>query len=212
VRRSARALTMASFLFLGFLIGIRHALDADHVAAVMALAARGGTIGGLARQGALWGLGHSLTLLLVAGACILLGVAVPHGAERGFEAAVGAMLVLLGISVLVRLRRRGIDAHAHAHGPLAPRALIVGAVHGLAGSGALVLLVAGTARSSATGLAYVALFGLGSVLGMASLAAAAALPLSATARLRGRSHKVLCAGTGAFSLLLGARMLWAFLR
>jgi hypothetical protein len=119
------------------------------------------------------------------------------------------MLVLLGISVLVRLRRRGIDAHAHAHGPLAPRALIVGAVHGLAGSGALVLLVAGTARSSATGLAYVALFGLGSVLGMASLAAAAALPLSATARLRGRSHQLLCGCTGAFSVLLGARILLA---
>lgn len=221
-----------SFLALGFVIGIRHAMEADHVAAVVSLATRGGTIARQARQGALWGLGHTATLLLLGGACVLLGVSVPHEAERWLEAAVGVMLVVLGVSVFVRLRRQGIHFHSHAHegGPTHfhahrhdhaadhehahPRvplqALLVGAVHGLAGSGALVLVVAQTARTPALGLVCIALFGLGSVLGMMSLAAAIALPLNAAERLRGRFHQVLCGSAGAFSVLLGARMLLQF--
>lgn len=222
----------SSFLLLGFVIGIRHALDADHVAAVVSLATRGGTIARQARQGALWGLGHTSTLLLVGGACVLLGVAVPPEAERWLEAAVGAMLVLLGVSVLIRLRRQRIHFHSHRHpgGPthfhahrhdhavdhahvhrrVPLQALLVGAVHGLAGSGALVLVVAQTAMTPAIGLVCIALFGLGSILGMMTLAAAIALPLNVTARLRGRLHPVLCGIAGAFSVLLGAKMLWTF--
>jgi hypothetical protein len=200
----------SSFLLLGFVVGIRHALDADHVAAVVSLATRGGTIAGQARQGALWGLGHASTLLLVGGACVLLGVAVPREAERWLEAAVGAMLVLLGASVFLRLRRTRIHVEAHSHARVPAQALLVGAVHGLAGSGALVLLVAQTAETPAIGLVGIASFGLGSILGMMSLAAAIAWPLNATAPLRGRLHQVLCGGAGAFSLLLGARMIRDF--
>jgi ABC-type nickel/cobalt efflux system permease component RcnA len=228
-----------SFLFLGFAIGIRHALDADHVAAVVSLATRGGSIGHQARQGALWGLGHTLTLLLVAGVCISLDVAIPKAAERWFEAIVGGMLVVLGISVFRRLRRRGIhfhghrhadgtmhfhahqhvgavlhdaEDHDHPHGRLSVRIMLVGAVHGLAGSAALVLLTAEAARSPAAGWLYVALFGLGSMLGMMAIAAAIAVPLSASARRRFPLYPLLCGSAGAFSVLLGVRILWTFVR
>jgi hypothetical protein len=197
---------ISSFLAFGFVIGIRHALDADHVAAVMSLATRGGTIAGQARQGAMWGLGHTLTLLLVGGACILSGLAIPEAAESWLEAAVGMMLVVLGVSVFVRT--------GHTNDPARPRsplqAWCVGAVHGLAGSAALVLLVAQSAETPLLGLLCIAAFGLGSILGMSALAAAIAWPLEATSRMRGRLHAILCGSAGAFSVLLGAKMLWAF--
>ncbi|MFN0008252.1 MAG: urease accessory protein [Planctomycetota bacterium] len=197
---------ISNFLAFGFVIGIRHALDADHVAAVMSLATRGGTIASQARQGALWGLGHTLTLLLAGGACILFGFAIPEAAESWLEAAVGAMLVVLGVSVFARLRR----VRVHAHGRLPLQAWCVGAVHGLAGSAALVLLVAQSARTPMLGLLCIAAFGLGSILGMSALAAAIAMPLEASARMRGRLHGILCGSAGAFSVLLGAKMLWTF--
>lgn len=230
---------MLSFLCLGFLIGTRHALDADHVAAVVSLATRGGSIGHQARQGALWGLGHTLTLLLVAGACVSLGVAIPVGAERWLEAIVGGMLVILGVSVFVRMRRQRIhfhghrhadgtthfhahqhagavihdaEDHDHAHRRPSLKILWVGAVHGLAGSAALVLLTGEAARSLAAGLVYIALFGLGSILGMMAIATAIALPLSVSARRRMPLYSLLCGGAGAFSVLLGVRILWAFVR
>jgi hypothetical protein len=151
-------------------------------------------------------LGHASTLLLVGGACVLLDVRVPHEAERWLEALVGLMLVFLGVSVFVRLRRPRI----HFHPRVPTQALLVGMVHGLAGSGALVLLVAQTARTPALGLACIALFGFGSILGMMSLAAAIAMPMNATARLRGRLHSVLCGSAGVFGVLLGAKMIWTF--
>jgi hypothetical protein len=228
---------MFSFLSLGFLLGLRHALDADHVAAVVSLATRGGSLRHQARQGALWGVGHTLTLLLVAGACLSLGIAVPEVAERGFEALVGGMLVLLGVSVLVRMRRRRIhlhrhrhedgsdhvhahghearidhaeDAHEHTHTRPSLRALAVGAVHGLAGSAALVLLAAQTVRSPGAGLVYIGLFGIGSILGMMAIATLIAVPLRVSAKSRTGVFHALCGGAGAFSVLLGARILWNF--
>jgi ABC-type nickel/cobalt efflux system permease component RcnA len=238
---------MLGFLALGFLIGLRHALEADHVAAVASLATRGGTLRDHARQGALWGLGHTLTLLLLAGSCLLAGVTIPASAERTFEALVGVMLVALGLSVFRGLRQRRIhvhvhrhadgsvhvhahaheaggehDAEAHRHGhphvhgllhvhrPRSLRALGVGMVHGVAGSAALVLLVAGSAGSALWGLLYVLLFGLGSIVGMMVLAAVLSLPLSISARRRTGLYQGLCAATGAFSLVLGLILVGSF--
>jgi hypothetical protein len=214
---------VVAFLLLGFVVGLRHALEADHVAAVVSLATRGGSLRSQAAQGALWGLGHTLTLLAVAGTCIGLGLSIPAGWERAFETIVGGMLVVLGISVFARLRRERIRFHphhhadgtfhvhahkhvagSHVHVPL--RALLVGSVHGLAGSAALVVVVAGSARSPLLGLLHVALFGVGSILGMSALAATVAVPLGASARF----HAALCAAAGTASLALGASRIWAF--
>jgi ABC-type nickel/cobalt efflux system permease component RcnA len=195
---------------------------------VVSISTRGGTLGEHARRGAVWGLGHALTLLLLAGGCILLGVAIPERTGRALEGAVGVMLLVLGVSVFVRMRAQRIHVHGHVHadgtahvhphvhphahardgrdhdhghhalGRPALRTLLVGAVHGLAGSSALVLLVGSAAQSPALGIAYVLLFGLGAVVGMTALAGTLALPLGTRA-----------AAAGAFSIALGLHVVWS---
>lgn len=232
---------MLSFLALGFLIGLRHALEPDHVAAVLTITTRGGGVRDHARAGILWGLGHALTLLLLAGGCIAFGVLIPASASRILEAAVGAMLVALGVSVFVRMKRDGIHFHSHAHGDRTlhfhahrhgpgianawhdrtPHAhshertgratLLVGAVHGLAGSAALVLLAGSAASSPAAGIGYVASFGLGAIVGMMVLTATVALPARFSSRRRTGFHRLFCSVVGVASILIGLHIGWTML-
>jgi ABC-type nickel/cobalt efflux system permease component RcnA len=219
-----------SVLFLGFLIGMQHALEADHVAAVVAIATRGSSVGGIVRQGAAWGLGHAVTLLVVGAAVLSIDSAVPEGLARMLELAVGVMLLLLGLDVLRRLLRQRVHFHLHRHGDgvvhvhahshageqgphdaglhrhdhprdLPLRALMIGVVHGLAGSAALVVLALATVQSALTGLVYIALFGFGSIVGMAALSTVIAVPIGWSARLltwsnRGLQAAIGCATTG----------------
>ncbi len=229
-------MTLASVLALGFLLGMRHATDADHLAAVATLATRGRSLGHTVLQGVAWGTGHTLTLMLFGGAVLVLGLVVPAQAAQALELAVGVMLVALGAEALYRLRRERIHFHAHHHtggvahfhahshlGQDAPhdparhahphgfpaRALVVGMVHGMAGSAALVLLSLEALRSPALGLAYIALFGLGSMLGMAALSAAIAVPLRLSSRRLDRAHDGLSAAVGLATLLLGCYIVYA---
>jgi hypothetical protein len=229
-------MTIGSLLLVGFLLGMRHAMDADHLAAVATLATRGG-IAQTVRQGLAWGTGHTVTLLAFGGAVLLLGLVVPAKAAQGLEAVVGVMLVLLGADVLHRLRRdqvhfhehRHADGvrhfhahshrgerslhdpaqhrHAHLHGfPL--RALVVGMVHGMAGTAALVLLSLEAMPSVAWGLAYIAIFGLGSIIGMALLSAAIAVPLRLSSRHLNHVHGALVAVVGLATMGLGGVMVY----
>ena len=199
---------------------MRHALEPDHVAAVATLAARSRGPRETVLQGAVWGLGHTITLLAVGGACLLLRATIPQRLAASLEGVVGVMLLLLGADVLVRMRRRGVHLHVHSHGDgtvhlhahqHAPgtaldtnpahqdahdpvhhehahvhgfprRALLVGLVHGLAGSAALLLLTLTTLGSAWLGVAYIAVFGIGSIAGMAVLAGVMSLPLQGPAR------------------------------
>lgn len=186
---------------LGVLQGVRHAFEPDHLAAVSTLASdRPGARGGF-WLGATWGLGHTLSLLLVGGSLAALGAQLPPRWGAGFELAVGVMLVALGVRAIVHAVREGRDGalHAHAHGALAhahaapaahvhagrwtlaARPLVIGLVHGLAGSGALSALVIAELPDTASRLAFIGVFGLGSVVGMAVLTALVGRPL---ARLR----------------------------
>lgn len=229
---------MIAILFLGFLMGVRHAFDADHLAAVASLATRRRSLRAGVMQGAVWGLGHTLTLLIVGGLCLSLDAAVPESWARGLEMAVGLMLLALGAEVLWRLRREQVHVHAHRHpdgtrhlhahrhaedlphdaaghdhlhaAGFPKRALLVGAVHGMAGSAALLLLTLHQARSPASGLVFIALFGLGSISGMAALSAAIAVPLRWSARLVSSAHGGLEALVGLATLGLGARVLSGF--
>src|SRR5205085_1625204 len=103
-------------LGLGFLLGMQHALEADHIAAVSSIAARRSEVGDIVRHGLTWGLGHTLTLFAFAGAAILLGHAIPEELARPIESAVGIMLIGLGAHVLWRLWRDRVHFHLHAHG------------------------------------------------------------------------------------------------
>jgi len=218
---------MFGILGLGFLLGMQHALEADHIAAVSSIAARRSHVGDIVRHGLTWGLGHTLTLFLFAGAAIWLGRAIPEHVARPLETAVGIMLVGLGAHVLWRLWRDRVHFHRHGHddgtvhihahshaGETRPRAhahthgfrwrtLLVGLVHGMAGSAALLVLAVSQAASPAVGLGYVALFGIGSMIGMAVLSTAIAVPLVASARWLTWANRGLQGAVGVVTIAIG---------
>lgn len=220
-----------SVLLIGFLLGIRHATEADHLVAVATLATRQHSLAQSMRQGVAWGVGHSVTLLLFGGLVLALGASLPPGVATTLELLVGGMLIVLGADVLRRLVQQRIHIHVHAHGTtvrhlhahnhavarpgaaakhghahaagLPWRALAVGMTHGLAGTAALIVLSLGAAQSWQTGLAFIVLFGLGSIAGMAVLSMVIAIPLHLTAARLGRGFNVLTAVIGACSCTLG---------
>jgi high-affinity nickel-transport protein len=183
---------------LGFALGVRHATDADHVAAVAAIVARHGSVRRAARVGALWGAGHSLTLLAVGGALVSFRVAVPPRLGLASELLVAVMLVALG------LRNLGPGAGAErgaADG--ARRPVLVGTVHGLAGSGAVALLALAAIPSPAWAVAYLAVFGAGTVLGMVAVTVAVAVPAAVAGPRFGRARPALRVAAGALSVVVG---------
>jgi hypothetical protein len=223
---------MFGVLGLGFLLGMQHALEVDHVAAVSSIAARRTDVVDVVKHGLTWGIGHTLTLFAFAGAALGLGQAIPEHLARPIESAVGIMLVGLGAHVLWRLWRDRVHfhehrhddgtAHLHAHshaGETAPhgraphmhahgfrwRTLLVGLMHGMAGSAALLVLAVSQASSVAIGLGYVALFGIGSMLGMGALSVVIAVPLALSARWLTWANSGLQGTVGVMTIAIGAR-------
>lgn len=226
---------MFGVIFLGFLIGMQHAMEADHVAAVASLATRNRSVGETTRQGLAWGAGHALTLFIFGGIIVVMDTLVPERFAQGLELAVGVMLLLLGADVFHRLFRERIHFHKHRHGdsvhfhahshtsglphaedshqhehlekfPL--RALFVGMMHGMAGSAALIILALNSVTSIGLGLLYIALFGLGSILGMAMLAMVISLPLRYSSRSFTWAHNGLKIAVGVITIGLGARLIY----
>jgi hypothetical protein len=207
---------------LGSLLGMRHALEPDHLAAVSTLIASERGTAKAAWLGACWGLGHTMTLVAAGAVLILLRAEMPSSASDAFELTVAVMLVALGLRAVCHAARQGGagPAYVHHHGrivhthpgvpahvhigrwTLARRPLLVGAVHGLAGSGALTALVLATLPSTAARVTYMALFGLGSTAGMAALSGLLGWPLGRLARHRGLARGVSLA-VGCSSTLLG---------
>lgn len=186
-------MSLVSAALLGLGLGVKHAFEADHVAAVCALVARRGTVARAARAGALWGLGHGAVIIVAGTALVLLGARVPGPLAAALDAAVAVMLVGLGISALRRTPGDAVPghdhdkphAHAHDHDHDARgstrRPILVGLVHGASGTAALTLLVASTIPDRVEALAFITLFGLASIAGMAAAAAVLAWPLQKAA-------------------------------
>jgi hypothetical protein len=207
---------------LGSLLGMRHALEPDHLAAVSTLVSRERSGVKAALLGVCWGLGHTLSLVVVGALLVALRAEMPAAVSDLFELLVAFMLVALGLRAIVQAARQGAEgpARVHRHGrvvhnhagvpahvhigawTLARRPLLVGAVHGLAGSGALTALVLATLPTTAARLAYMALFGLGSTVSMAALSGLLGWPLA-----RFGSHHVVARGVslivGCASIVLG---------
>ena len=227
---------MFGILGLGFLLGMQHALEADHIAAVSSIAARRTHVGDIVKHGLTWGLGHTLTLFVFAGAAIVLGRAIPERLAQPLETAVGIMLVGLGAHVLWRLWRDRVHFHKHGHGDgtvhmhahshlnetvphaLAShehahgfrwRTLLVGLMHGMAGSAALLVLTVSQASSPAAGLAYVALFGVGSMIGMGALSTVIAVPLAISARWLTWANSGLQGAVGVVTIAIGVNTIIA---
>ena len=165
---------MLTLVLLGFLLGVRHAADPDHVIAVTAIVSRQKSLLRASLVGALWGLGHTVTLLAAGGAIIAFRVVVPARLGLALEFVVAVMLVVLGIWTL--RFRSGDDTRATAPLSMGFRPLVVGVVHGLAGSAAVALLVLATIADTQWALVYLLIFGLGTIAGMVAMTLAVSAP------------------------------------
>ena len=190
---------LLSVTVLGFLLGMRHATDPDHVVAVTTIVSQQRSLARAARTGILWGIGHTTTILLVGGAIIVLKVqlsAIPPRVGLTLEFAVAVMLVVLGLLTLAGGERRVADSTA--------RPLTVGFVHGLAGSAAVATLPqVALIPNPMWALAYLAVFGLGTIVGMLLITASIAAPsLLATHRFAGL-NRTLRIASGVASIAFG---------
>jgi len=227
---------MLSLLFIGFLIGMRHALEADHVAAVASLATHTRSLKSAIKHGAVWGLGHTVALFFFGSIVILTDSIMPDNMVMGLEFAVGIMLILLGVDVIRKMLRDKVHFHTHQHDnsqqhfhahkhtnekvhnpkkhehshstkfPL--RALFVGLMHGMAGSAALILLTLQTVSSPWTGMLYMLLFGTGSIIGMAALSVIISIPLKHSAKKLTWFNYGLQGIIGLATLILGITLVY----
>jgi ABC-type nickel/cobalt efflux system permease component RcnA len=228
---------MSSLLLLGFMIGMRHALDADHLAAVAAITTQqNNSIRSSIRHGLVWGLGHTITLFLFGSVVIWMDTVVPEKLTYFLQIGVGIMLIALGLDVLRRVIRDRIHYHIHRHNQSTAhihahshqnepshqlskhehshdhrfpvRTLMIGLMHGMAGSAALILLTMETVDSLWLGLWYMLLFGIGSMLGMAILSIIIAIPLRASANGLTWMHNGLQTAIGVLTCGLGISIVY----
>lgn len=216
---------MFTLLALGFLIGLQHALEADHIAAVSAIARNTASRTVAIAQGCAWGLGHTMALLALVTVVMFSGLSISDNMSHWMEFGVGIMLIVLGLRAISSARKRRVHVHfhrhddgrmhihAHGHMPEAPTdhthghgarisrktalPLFVGLVHGVAGSATLIILL--TAMSLATFwqvVGYVLVFGAGSISGMAAVTLVFSVPV-------GWVQKKTAWGEFAFSMAIG---------
>ena len=186
-----------SLLMLGALLGVRHALDPDHMVAIGTITASVPSRRRSVIVGAMWGLGHALTLMFVGGSIVLFRVAVSARVGLAMEYSVALMLIALGLLNLASAR------HAEPADPSRARPFIVGMMHGMAGSAAIALIVLSAIRETATGMIYLALFGLGTIAGMIGVTALVAFPVTMTVAAVGVSRRWLLVASGLVSVVFG---------
>jgi ABC-type nickel/cobalt efflux system permease component RcnA len=230
---SLASLSAFAVLGLGFLFGLKHATEVDHIVAVSTIVSEHGNVLRSALVGGLWGIGHTLSLVIVGAVVLMLRVTIPESVSNWLEFGVALMIIGLGASAIFRALRRRADVHVHQHSHddvshihihfhehgteharpvtahshaisrIGIKPLLVGAMHGLAGSAALTLLVLTQIESTALGLLYLCVFGIGSVLGMLLMSGLIGLPFALTARRLSHLHYGVQAGAGAFSVAFG---------
>ena len=217
--------SLVGTLLFGFVLGLKHALDADHLVAVSTMVGRSRSLWRSAWVGVAWGIGHTASLIVAAVAVILLRVTIPPAVALGMELCVGLMLIVLGGDLIRRVATGKITIHSHVHEHadhrhvhlhvhtdaaqhvhhgVGRRPFIVGLVHGMAGSAALMLFVLSTIANPLVGLLYVAIFGAGTIGGMLAMSALIGLPFAvASVRLSallGRLQLAVGVGSVAFGV------------
>lgn len=200
-------MTGLSVLLLGIGLGLRHAADADHVVVVSALVQREPGVWRAARIAALWGAGHTVAFLALGLLIVLAGVRLPESFEHGAELLVALMLVGLGIWHLVRSRGTDSGESPPWVAGASARPLLIGLVHGLAGSAGIALLAATTIGSRPLAAAYLGLVALGTVIGMVALTVLMSLPISWTMRREGRLRGAITVLAAMLSIGLGLALL-----
>lgn len=201
-------MSVSAFVALGLLLGARHAMDADHLVAVSTIVTRESSVRGAASVGLLWGMGHSLTILLVGATMMGLSWTISDRTEALLELPVAVMLIWLGVRSLLRGRHlsaapRVEEGPEPAQTGRHAQPVLVGVIHGVGGSAAVALLVVPLVESWTAGVAYLILFGAGTVLGMTLVTVAFARPLGAEGRFGVLPRRALIRGAGALSIGLG---------
>ena len=221
--------SLVAILGLGFLLGLKHATDADHVVAVTTFVSQERSLLRSCWIGLFWGTGHTLSLALASGFILLFKINLSDRVTGWLELVVAVMLVGLGARVLYGVRRDKLQLHRHSHTHVSGkpphvhwhlhssekleehtgwlhfslRPLVVGMVHGAAGTGALMLLVLSTIHSYLEALLYVGIFGIGSIAGMLIVSMLLAVPLHWAARNVASGYRVVQAAAGVFSCVFG---------
>lgn len=221
--------SLAAILGLGFLLGLKHATDADHVVAVTTFVSRERSLFRSCWIGLFWGTGHTLSLAVLGTFVLLFKITLSDRLNGWLELAVAAMLVGLGVRVLYHLWKDKLRLHRHLHSHSSGKAphvhwhfhvngqseehqgwlhfslrpLIVGMVHGVAGTGALMLLVLSAIQSPLQALIYILIFGIGSVAGMLIVSLLLAVPLQWAARNVASGYRAVQAAAGVFSCCFG---------
>jgi ABC-type nickel/cobalt efflux system permease component RcnA len=218
---------------LGLIFGLKHATEVDHIVAVSTIVSEHRSVIRSALVGALWGLGHTLALVIVGAVVFGFRIAIPISLANLLEFSVALMIIGLGIMTVVRVLRRRADVHVHQHSHdglshvhihfhepksehsanptahshevsrIGAKPLLVGAMHGLAGSAALTLLVMTQIKSVSLGLLYLGLFGLGSVLGMLVMSGLIGLPFALSGRRLTTVNCGLQTVAGSLSIVFG---------
>lgn len=221
--------TFTTTLFFGFILGMEHALDADHVVAVSTIVSHNRSLWRSSLIGIFWGIGHSLTLLTGGLTVIFFKVKTPEAVALSMEFLVGVVLVVLGGQILCGYRKKKVHAQVHSHGgevhghfhshavmedhdhdhhaPVWRKPLLVGMIHGLAGTAAIVLLFLSTVLSTAQGLFFILLFGVGSICGMLLMSTLIALPFTLTAVRFRRINEAVRVAAGVVSIALGGSII-----
>lgn len=224
-----------ALLGLGLVFGLKHATEVDHVVAVSAIVSEHRNVWRSAIVGALWGAGHTASLIVVGVLVLVFRVAIPERVANWLEFGVALMIIALGVLAVMRVLRKRADVHLHRHShdgqshvhvhfhehgsehaaPSATAAhshaisrvgfkpLLVGAMHGLAGSAALTLLVLTQIPSVLLGLLYLALFGIGSTFGMLLMSGLIGLPFALSGRRLSNLNYGLQSVAGGLSIAFG---------
>ena len=212
----------ATALALGLVLGIKHAFETDHVAAVTTIVSEHKNPLRAALIGTFWGIGHSTTLLIIGLFVLIAKVAIPQKVSLFFEMLVGVALVCLGLLSIARVlkshkhtHQHGDTSHAHVHIHQTPnhthfhkKSFLMGTLHGLAGSGALMLLVLSTIRTTIEGVFYILLFSLGSIGAMTFISMVLGLPFLLSARKFPNTQKYITAAAGSVSVFVGLGLVY----
>lgn len=228
------SLSILAVLGIGLVFGLKHATEVDHVVAISTIVSRHKNVFHSAIVGALWGLGHTASLLIVAALVLSLRIAVPEKVSGWLEFGVAIMIICLGISALRRALQKNEHVHVHQHSHdglshthihfhenetehvparqsrhshalsrLGLKPVLIGMMHGLAGSGALMLLVLTQISSAWLGFLYVATFGVGSIAGMILMSGLIGLPFAFSSGKLTNLHQGLQTVAAVFSICFG---------
>src|SRR5439155_9396289 len=191
-------------LGIGFLLGLKHATDPDHIVSVTTFIGKEKRIARGCAIGLFWGLGHTLALSFVGLAVVGLKIPMSKWLAERLELGVAVMLIFLGARLIATVHTKW---HEHHHDfewtRLGLRPLLVGIVHGTAGSAALTLLVLSTISSTVHALLYILVFGIGSMVGMVVISLLLAIPLNLARERMAGAMRPIQLGTGVFSCLFG---------